>query len=528
MTPLCGPRTPAGPEIASACARRLIRRSLGVAACVVTCLAPYASLPAQDPAPAAAGADEFRVWTDSSGKHQTEAVLVEVVRGQAELRKRDGSTVRVPLEKLSRDDQRFVRAELARRKQAATPAPAPRGRKRSVEVAAATGDASADSWPGWRGPRRDGKSPDTGLLKEWPDGGPPLLWKATGIGRGYSTVSVVDGTVYTAGEIGGQEVITALDLDGQRRWQVPHGPAHDRDYPGSRSTPTIHDGLLYMLSGLGRVGCYDARTGQGRWAQELTSFGGEVPGWAYAESVLIYKDMAIVTPGGERCIVALDRRTGRPVWSSSGFQAGAQYGSCLSVQDHGAEMIVAGTAAGLVAVDAGSGRLLWSNPFSADNVANCPTPAYADGYVFWANGYGKGGICMQLSVRGKQVTATPAWTTRNMVCHHGGYIIHEGCIYGNHNEGWACLDLQTGEQRWRARGVGKGSVCYADGMLYLFAEEGGRAALATCSPDGLELRGTVTVEGEENSWAHPVVIGGRLYLRYADNLYCFNVRDPDA
>jgi outer membrane protein assembly factor BamB len=133
---------------------------------------------------------------------------------------------------------------------------------------------------------------------------------------------------------------------------------------------------------------------------------------------------------------------------------------------------------------------------------------------------------MQLDGRGKTVTATPAWTTRDMVCHHGGYVIHDGYIYGNHSESWVCLELRSGQQQWRTRGVGKGSVCYADGMLYLFAEDGGRAALATCSPAGLDLRGTVTVEGEENSWAHPVVIGGRLYLRYADNLYCFNVQAP--
>jgi outer membrane protein assembly factor BamB len=492
---------------------------LGISSVVLAYLFLLTIAVAQESPPAGADAEGFRMWTDISGKYTTEAALLHFSRGEVELRKRDGSTTRVPIGKLSRDDQRYVRAEVARRKPAAEPPV--RARKKAPAA------VPVDAWPGWRGAHRDGKSPDTGLLKEWPEGGPPLLWQTTGIGRGYSSVSVVDGTIYTTGVIDAQEVISAFDLDGQRKWQVPHGPAHDRDYPGSRSTPTISDGLLYVLSGSGKVGCYDARTGQGRWSRELTEFGGQVPGWAYAESVLIHKELAVVTPGGERCIVALDRRSGRPVWASTGFSAGAQYGSCISVEHRGAEMIVAGTAAGLVAVDADSGRMLWGNPFSADNTANCPTPAFADGYVFWANGYGQGGICMQLDVRGKQVTATPAWTTRDMVCHHGGYIIHEGFIYGNHNESWVCLDLRTGQQRWRERGVGKGSVCYADGMLYLFAEDGGQAALATCSPEGLELRGRMSVEGEENSWAHPVVIGGRLYLRYADNLYCFNVRATD-
>jgi outer membrane protein assembly factor BamB len=132
---------------------------------------------------------------------------------------------------------------------------------------------------------------------------------------------------------------------------------------------------------------------------------------------------------------------------------------------------------------------------------------------------------MKLEGARDRVSAQEAWTTKDMVCQHGGYIIHEGHIYGNNEGGWSCIELATGKTVWQERAVGKGSVCFADEMLYLFAENGGRAGLATCSPDGLEMRGEFSVEGEEKSWAHPVVIGGRLYLRYADNLYCFDVRE---
>ena len=145
-------------------------------------------------------------------------------------------------------------------------------------------------------------------------------------------------------------------------------------------------------------------------------------------------------------------------------------------------------------------------------------------YVFWANGYGKGGICLKLTVRGENVTAEEAWKTSDMVCHHGGYIIQDGYIYGNGGNGWSCIDVKTGETKWRERGVGKGSCCWADDMLYLFSEKDGHAGLATCSPDGLEMRGPFSVEGEGYSWAYPVVIGGRLYLRYDTHLYCFDVR----
>jgi hypothetical protein len=187
-------------------------------------------------------------------------------------------------------------------------------------------------------------------------------------------------------------------------------------------------------------------------------------------------------------------------------------------------MIAAGTKAGIVCVDARNGEMLWANPFSANNTANCPTPVYSDGYVFWANGYGQGGICFELTSGGDRVGAREAWTTKDMVCHHGGYVVHEGYIYGNHGSGWACLDLKTGRKMWEERGVGKGSICFADGMLYLFGERGGQAGLGTCSPQRLEMRGTFTVQGEGPSWAHPVVIGGRLYLRYDDNLYCYDVQ----
>jgi outer membrane protein assembly factor BamB len=319
-------------------------------------------------------------------------------------------------------------------------------------------------------------------------------------------------------------VVYALDMNGKGKWRQAVDAAWTRSHPGSRSTPMIHRGRLYLVSGNGEVACLDAKTGRRQWARRMREFGGRPGGWGYAESVLIYKDWAVVKPGGRNCIVALDQATGKTVWTSTGFSGGPEYSSCLAFTYQSKPMIVTGTRSGLVCFDAANGVALWSNPFSAGNTANCPTPAYADGYVFWANGYGKGGICMKLRQAGGRVSAQEAWTTRDMVCHHGGYVIHEGYIYGNNGGGWACLDLKSGEVKWRQRGVGKGSLCWADGMLYLYGESGGRVGLATCSPDGMEMRGTFRVEGRGPSWAHPVVIGGRLYIRYDTNLYCFDVK----
>jgi len=385
----------------------------------------------------------------------------------------------------------------------------------------------AADWSGWRGTYRDGKSADTGLLKQWPDAGPTLLWKTDSVGEGFGSMAVSGGTVYTSGAVDGKLKIFAFELDGKPQWQAELDAASKKDPAGSRATPTIDDGNLYLLSGNGVVGCFDARSGGRKWTRSAKEFGGESGGWGYAESVLIYKDLAVFKPGGKNCIAALDKATGQTVWTSTGFDAGPEYGSCLLVEFNNRPLIVTGTNAGIFCVDARDGKLLWKNNSSAGNTANCPTPAYADGYVFWANGYGKGGICLKLKTDGDAVAADVAWTTRDMDCHHGGYVIHEGYIYGNNGGGWTCLELATGKRMWNERAVGKGSLCFADGMLYLFSENGGEGGLATCSPRGLDMKGKVKVDGSGTSWAHPVVSGGRLYLRYDKNLYCFQVSRPN-
>lgn len=441
-----------------------------------------------------------RQWSDVTGKFKIRATLVEQADGQVQLKKTDGSVISVPIEKLSELDRKWL----------------------LQQEAAAGEESSGAEWPGFRGPNRNGKSPDTGLLKQWPSGGPPLLWKVDVLGEGFSSPSIANGTVYATGERDGTLTLFAFDLEGKLKWKTAHGPAWTENYPGARSSPTIDGQKVYVLSGKGTLGCFDAQSGRRLWARDAKEFGGQPGGWGYAESPLVLGNQVIFKPGGNNCIVALEKAGGKPVWSSSGFSAGPEYSSCLAFTLGNQTMIVTGTNQGLVCVDARRGSRLWSNPFSANNTANCPTPDYADGHVFWANGYGKGGVCMRLEPGGK---ATEAWKTGDMVCHHGGYVIHEGYIYGNNENGWSCLDLKTGKTQWKERGVGKGSLCWADDMLYLFSESGGRAALATCSPQGLEIKGEVRVEGKGPSWAHPVVIGGRLYLRYDTNLYCYDVRD---
>jgi len=401
-------------------------------------------------------------------------------------------------------------------------------------------------WSQWRGNNRDGKSPDKRLLKNWPAGGPELLWKVTGIGQGFSNVSLGGGLIYTTGRKqagnpttlpvakhvyarpGERLYLYAIDKRGKYKWARDIAKAYLGFYKGARATPTYDNGNLYLLTGTGEIGCYDASSGDAKWKRDFKEFKAVIPPghrFGFSESVLIVGDLAIVSPGGDCFMVALDKNTGKTVWRSDKYAA-AEHSSAIHVVYQGVPLIINGSRMGLVCVHAKTGEILWTQEFAPKNIANVPTPAFSDGYVFWAVGYGKGGICMKLSVSGTKVTAKEAWRTEEMDCHVGGYVIHDGHIYGNHKHGYTCLDLRTGEKKWFAKGVGKGSLCWADDMLYLFSEKDGLAGLATCSPGGMEMKGTFSVAGSQQSWAHPVVAGGRLYLRYDDNLYCFDVRQP--
>lgn len=385
--------------------------------------------------------------------------------------------------------------------------------------------AARADWPGWRGPNRDGKSFDTKLLHEWPADGPRLLWQNSGVGVGVATVAIVGNRIFTCGGYGSDEFLLCLDAAGKEQWRALVGPlSKDRTCPGAKATPVVDGGNVYVESGIGTVVCFAAADGKRLWAVNLAELGGREPTWSFSESPLLVKDLCIVTPGGSAAIVALDKKSGQVRWRSSGFAAAPHYSSPIAVNFEGLEMIVQGTGGGLFAVNAKDGSLLWQDDWCKGNTANCPTPAYADGYVFWANGYGKGGVCLKLARQGNGVTATRAWTTREMDCHHGGFVIDQGYIFGNHGGGWICLDLKTGQKQWQSSGVGKGSLCYADGQLYTFGENGGRIGLIDADPRAFRPHGQFAVKGSGPSWAHPVVDGGRLFLRYANNLYCFDVR----
>jgi len=401
-------------------------------------------------------------------------------------------------------------------------------------------------WPQWHGVNRDGKSLDTGLLKSWPKEGPKLLWKATNMGQGYSTVSIGGGLVYTTGRKekgnpgnppseegivdkrpGLRMFMMAMDMNGKVKWDKDIGEAFygHHVYTGSRATPTYNDGDVYLITGLGLLGRYDAKTGEAKWTMDVAKkFKPIKIRWAFSESLLIVGDLLIVTVGSEdHFMVALDKKTGKTVWKSGGF-GGAHYSSPIYAEYKGVPMIINGGGDGIVGVHAKTGKILWANNFAKGNMANVPTPSFQDGYVLWSVGYGKGSICLKLSVIGKRVKAKVAWKSMDIRTQYGGWIIHDGHIYANNMYEWSCVELKTGKTIWIAEGVKKGSIAYADGMLYLHGITKGRVALAKATTKGLKLVGEFHVDGRGTSRAHPVITGGRMYIRYDDNLYCFDVK----
>jgi outer membrane protein assembly factor BamB len=378
-------------------------------------------------------------------------------------------------------------------------------------------------------------SAETGLLKQWPKEGPKLLWKATGLGGGYSTPSVAGGRVFTMGMKGQEEFVMALDAgDGRLLWSTKVGAVGDNDgpsYPGPRSTPSVEADALYTLGSDGDLVGVDPLTGTVKWRRHLAKdFGGQPGIWAYTESPLIDGDALICTPGGPTAtLIALNRKDGTVIWKGAvedGNYAG--YASAIVAEVGGVRQYVQFLGGGVVGVAACDGRFLWRY---AKNVGgqDCATPIFHDGCVFTsASGTGASGgdSLLQLTVHGQSVEAKEVYCGRGMKNHHGGVIRLGEYLYGTGGATLVCVELRTGAVKWRERAAGKGSLVAADGHLYMRGEQG-TVVLAEVSPDGYKEKGRFQqpFRSRFHTFPHPVVAGGRLYLRDEDILLCYDVKE---
>lgn len=398
--------------------------------------------------------------------------------------------------------------------------------------APAQSNAAAPFWPRFHGPNNDNLSPDTGLLQKWPEDGPKLLWSTKGIGEGYGSVSLADGRIYTAGNRDNKTVVTAMDLDGKTLWQSPGGDAYKGAFPGTRSTPTLDGDRLYYESPVGQLVCLDAKAGKEVWSLNiLKEFDAKNIRWALAESVLIDNDRVICCPGGKKAsVVALDKKTGKILWTSKPTGDLAGYATPVLAEWQGLRMILTMNEKALIGVQADDGTLLFRHPHETKYEVNATSPVFRDGQVFVTSGYGAGSEMVKLTVDGKKVTSESVWQSKDLDNHHGGLVVLKGFICGSAHEGksksrWICLDWASGEKKYAEKGVGKGSLTYADGMLYTLSE-GGKMGLVPATPEKHEPVSTFQIAkgGEGPTWAHPVVIGGRLYVRHGDFLHVYDVK----
>jgi outer membrane protein assembly factor BamB len=401
--------------------------------------------------------------------------------------------------------------------------------------------AHSGSWPGWRGPNRDGLSKETGLLDSFPPEGPPIKWHVNGMGQGYSSMAIDSGRVFTLGSMKKGCQILALNFaNGRRLWATSIGSGEPH------STPTVDGNRVYALTFDGVLASLNVSDGKIIWKKEFTSdFGGSVPTWGYSESILVDGDRLICTPGSERAmLVALNKKTGETIWAApapespggQGSDGAGGYSSVVISNGAGVKQYVQLVGHGLVSFRASDGKFLWNYDKIANGTANIPTPLVKGDYVFGASGYGAGSALVELQKSGDGVTAKEVYFLNGstMQNHHGGMVLFGDYIYcgRGHNSGFpVCVELKTGKIKWdggRGPGQGSAAVVEADGEL-IFRYENGVVAMIEATPDKYNLKGrfsTATHNG--TGWPHPVIVDKQLFLRDGDDLICYDIARKEA
>lgn len=403
-----------------------------------------------------------------------------------------------------------------------------------ITAAVLQSESPASEWSQWQGPFRDNKSPETGLLKKWPPEGPKLLWTAQNLGDGYSSITVADQKIYVTGMTGKKGVLTCLDWNGDRLWGRDYGPEWDQSHPGVRSCPVIHDGSVYVITGQGKVACFNAETGARRWIVDpFTEYEGQMPRWGISMSPVITDGKLIYTVGGKKAtLIALDAQKGHVVWAGDSIGDKSAYCTPAVFQWADRTIIAGMTDNHLFAADAETGHLFWKYPvenylIGRNREIHPITPLYHDGAVLFTSGYNMGAVKFSLTQDGWGFQKE--WTNSEFDCHHGGLVYHDGYVYGanwlSNGDGlWMCVDWQTGETRYAQRWHNKGSIIWADGLFYAYAEKDGVMGLVEADPKEFDVISQFDVTlGDGEHWAHPVISGKRLFLRHGDILMAYDI-----
>jgi outer membrane protein assembly factor BamB len=379
----------------------------------------------------------------------------------------------------------------------------------------------------WRGPARDGKYPATGLMTAWPDSGPTLLWHVEGLGDGHASAVVTQNKIFTAGTLVDTGYIFCFSRDGKLLWKVPYGPDWIESWPGTRSTPLYVDGKLYMETAFGMLFCMDATDGKKLWEVDLfKDYDGVNNKWGVTENLLVDGDVIFCTPGGkENNVIALNRNTGKLIWSCAGLGEASAYCSPLLIKLPKRTLLVTQTASSILGIDARTGTLLWSHPQPNKWSVHANTPYFKNGYLYCVSGYGQGGVQLKLAADGS--AKQEMWRNTSIDNRMGGFVVLGDKIYGSDdsNKGWYCVDWKTGKNIHGENMMGRGTTIWADGMLYCYSDVGEMALVKPTSDGFTKVSSFEVPYGEAQHWAHPAIVDGILYIRHGDALMAYDVEE---
>ena len=391
----------------------------------------------------------------------------------------------------------------------------------------AAGAAFAADWPQFRGPNRDGISRDTGLLKAWPSGGPRVLWKVP-LGEGYSGLTVAGGRLYTQVGKGKDDLVLALDAKtGKELWRFRADAKFDNDMGGgSRSTPTFDGGLLYALTAMGKLWALDAKTGKKVWGHDLRQeFGAKPPQWGVSTSPLVEGNLLLVDVGGVdgKSAMAFDKKTGKVVWASQSDSAG--YSAPIAITVGGVRQVIFFTGTAVASLSPANGKLFWRVPWRTDWDVNAATPIFvAPDKLFISSGYDTGAALFRITTAGGKPKAEQVWKSRDMKNQFSSSVLSNGVLYGFDNTTLKALDAATGDERWKERGFGHGSLILAEGHLYVLSDRG-KLSLVQAAPGGFTEKSSFQALSGK-CWTAPTVANGILYVRNEEELKAFDVAAP--
>jgi outer membrane protein assembly factor BamB len=382
-------------------------------------------------------------------------------------------------------------------------------------------------WPQWRGANRDAVSPETGLLNEWPDGGPRVVWRAK-VGAGYSSVSISGGKLYTLWDEDGTQYLFCLDaLTGKESWRRAVGTAFTNHYgDGPRSTPLVDDGVVFAVGTQGRLVAVNRATGEALWQRDLVGeFGAKLPSYGYSSSPLVVGDRLVIEAGGkDATFMAFDKKSGEVAWRSENDSPA--YSSPINVSIDGVDQVVFWSAHGLHSVASDDGKVLWRYawetfcPVTGDPL-NTGTPIYiAPDRIYISSG--SGAALLRVAREDSKFKVATVWESEEMRSDVNTSVLLGNYIYGFDRGTLKCLDARTGEIQWKARGFQRGSLIAADGKLIVYGESG-NLALVDASPEGFVQKDTAQILKGKN-WTSPSLAAGKLYLRNHDELVCLDMK----